>query len=265
MSILNVNKINPVGGGSTITIAGIASVTNNISVGNSVTASSFHGDGSQLTGIDSSAISSGGSVKIQANSSGATVTGVLTATNVSVGSSVTATSFFGSGAGLTGVSAGLYQSHAVICDQKASNVQGGTSLTGQFRNRDLNTELLDPDNIVSISNNHFILQAGTYYIQWDCPFYESGRGATELVTVANSGSGSATRIAIGAVAWSGVSGGSENYAHGNSRGWHRVTISSETYFAIRYQCDTSVSTYGLGVEAQHTDSIFTVVEIYKET
>ena len=47
MSILNVNKINPVGGGSTITIAGIASVTNNISVGNSVTASSFHGN---LTG-----------------------------------------------------------------------------------------------------------------------------------------------------------------------------------------------------------------------
>ena len=44
MSILNVNKINPVGGGSTITIAGIASVTNNISVGNSVTASSFHGN-----------------------------------------------------------------------------------------------------------------------------------------------------------------------------------------------------------------------------
>ena len=38
MSILNVNKINPVGGGSTITIAGIASVTS------SVTAPSFVGD-----------------------------------------------------------------------------------------------------------------------------------------------------------------------------------------------------------------------------
>ncbi len=37
MSILNVNKINPVGGGSTITIAGIASVTS------SVTAPSFVG------------------------------------------------------------------------------------------------------------------------------------------------------------------------------------------------------------------------------
>ena len=33
MSILNVNKINPVGGGSTVTIAGIASVTNNLTVG----------------------------------------------------------------------------------------------------------------------------------------------------------------------------------------------------------------------------------------
>ena len=66
MSILNVNKINPVGGGSTITIAGIASVTNNltatnISAGSSVTANSFHGDGSQLTGIsvDSTKIETG--------------------------------------------------------------------------------------------------------------------------------------------------------------------------------------------------------------
>ena len=51
MSILNVNKINPVGSGSTITITGIASVTNAVSVGNSVTANTFHGDGSQLTSI----------------------------------------------------------------------------------------------------------------------------------------------------------------------------------------------------------------------
>ena len=168
----------------------------------------------------------------------------------------------GSGA-LSFAKAGLYQSYAVVCDKKASNVQGGTSQTGGFYQRDLNHELIDPDNIVSLSSNHFVLQAGTYTIQWSCPFYESGRGATELVTVANSGSGGATRIAIGAVAWSGVPD-SNNYPHGNSRGWHRVTISSETYFAIRYRCDSSVNTYGLGVEASYTDSIYTVVEIYKE-
>ena len=39
-------------------------------------------------------------------SKGINVTGIVTATNVSIGSSVTATSFFGSGAGLSGVSAG---------------------------------------------------------------------------------------------------------------------------------------------------------------
>ncbi len=66
MSILNVNKINPVGGGSTITIAGIASVTSNISVSGSIVAGStitgeHHGDGSNLTGInvDSTKIETG--------------------------------------------------------------------------------------------------------------------------------------------------------------------------------------------------------------
>ena len=39
MSILNVNKISPVGGGSTVTIAGIASAT------------TFQRDGAQLTGV----------------------------------------------------------------------------------------------------------------------------------------------------------------------------------------------------------------------
>ena len=168
----------------------------------------------------------------------------------------------GSGA-LSFAKAGLYQSYAVVCDKKASNVQGGTSQTGGFYQRDLNHELIDPDNIVSLSSNHFVLQAGTYTIQWSCPFYESGRGATELVTVANSGSGGATRIAIGTCAWSGVQD-SNNYSQHNSQGWHRVTIGSETYFAIRYRCDSSTTTYGLGVESTFTDSIYTVVQIYKE-
>ena len=64
MSILNVNKINPVGGGSTITIAGIASVTNAISVGNSVTANAFYGSGSNLTGITGTTINSNGANRI---------------------------------------------------------------------------------------------------------------------------------------------------------------------------------------------------------
>ena len=60
MSILNVNKINPVGGGSTITITGIASVTNNITAID-VTATGtitgeHHGDGSNLTNLPTTAL-----------------------------------------------------------------------------------------------------------------------------------------------------------------------------------------------------------------
>ena len=48
------------------------------------TATSFSGDGSALTGIDATALKdSGGSVKVQANTSGMVVTGVATATTFS--------------------------------------------------------------------------------------------------------------------------------------------------------------------------------------
>ena len=52
-----------------------------------VTATSFSGDGSGLSGIDASSLKSGGVVKVQANSSGAVVTGVATATQITVGDS----------------------------------------------------------------------------------------------------------------------------------------------------------------------------------
>lgn len=58
-----------------------------------ITATSFSGDGSGLTGIDATALKdSGGSVVVQANTSGAVVTGILTAT-----------SFSGNGGSLTGI------------------------------------------------------------------------------------------------------------------------------------------------------------------
>ena len=79
MSILNVNKINPVGGGSTITIAGIASVTNNISVGNSVTAGSFVGpiEGNVTGNVTGNADTASG---LSGNAS-INTTGIVTATS----------------------------------------------------------------------------------------------------------------------------------------------------------------------------------------
>mgnify|MGYP001254256599 CR=1 FL=1 len=53
-----------------------------------VTASSYRGDGSQLTGID--ALKNGSDVKVQANASGAVVTGIITATERISGVTTTA-------------------------------------------------------------------------------------------------------------------------------------------------------------------------------
>ena len=61
-----------------------------------VFASTYFGDGSQLTGIDAATLKSGGVTKAEANPNGVIVTGVLTAT-----------SFEGNGANLTNLPAGL--------------------------------------------------------------------------------------------------------------------------------------------------------------
>ena len=67
--------------------------THNINSTGVITATSFHGDGANLTGIDASAIRHNGNAKVQAISTGATVTG-----NLDVSGTIT-----GDGSNLTGV------------------------------------------------------------------------------------------------------------------------------------------------------------------
>ena len=128
------NPLIPVGAGNTH-ILNVGVVTcNNIAAGSSITAGTFYGSGANLSSLNVTAIKSGGSVKAQANADGVFVTGILTATNFKTGVSnlhnlgltlssgqldigsnikagsagvITATSFSGSGANLTGIPAGL--------------------------------------------------------------------------------------------------------------------------------------------------------------
>ena len=70
-------------------------VAGGLNVAGVVTATSFSGDGSSLTGIDATALKdSGGNVKVQANTDGIVVSGIATATT-----------FGGSGANLTSLNA----------------------------------------------------------------------------------------------------------------------------------------------------------------
>ena len=50
-----------------------------------------------------------------------------------------------------------FTSYAIICDEKAAGTNGGDFSASTWTTRDLNTEIADPDSIVSISSNQFTL------------------------------------------------------------------------------------------------------------
>ena len=217
MSILNVNKINPVGGGSTITITGIASVTNNISVGNSVTATdvivtnvsasssvtatTFHGDGSNLTGIDATSIKhTDGNVKIQANNSGSIVTGILTVTKNedakiilkgdSVGVGTTST---------TGRNSGVSTATGTLI----FNSTEGTLQVYNGRGWD------SCSNIFTATGGNTTYTQGAYKVHVftsNGDFVSDGSGSVDVLVVAGGGGGGATSRPNHNGAWAGGGG-----------------------------------------------------------
>ena len=76
--------------GAVVPATGTISGAGGINVTGVVTATSFSGDGSALTGIDATALKdSGGNVKIQANASGSVLSGVSTITTLDVSGNAT--------------------------------------------------------------------------------------------------------------------------------------------------------------------------------
>ena len=94
---------------------------------------------------------------IDASASG--LTGALPALDAANLTSIPAANIVGvctSGLTKTG-GFGKFASYALIADQKAQGTISGSFTSGDWRTRDLNTELSDADDIVSISSNQFTL------------------------------------------------------------------------------------------------------------
>ena len=160
--------------------------------------------------------------------------------------------------GVTGTGVGgKFASYAIIADQKASNATGGSSSTGSFNTRDLNTELADPDGIVSISSNQFTLQAGSYLIKASAPAFKAQRHQIIVQNITDS-----SVSIVGSCEYN------DNSAQVQTRSFlaGRVTISAAKVFEIRHRIDNAEGTFGLGVEWNFDTlaSIYTIVEIFKE-
>ena len=157
-----------------------------------------------------------------------------------------------------------FTSYAIIADIKASNADGGDFDSGAWRTRDLNTEIADPDGIVSLSSNQFTLGAGTYLIEFSAPACRLGSHQTRLYNATTS-----SEVQIGTSHYAPPSSG---HADQNSMGAGRVTITGSTAFEIQhrgaYDSNVGEDTYGFGVGTAggHNwgSTMFCLVKIYKE-
>ena len=203
-------------------------------VAGSVSAPSIVGDdtntGISFPSADTIKFSTGGVERMQISNSGVTGTGV----------------------------GGKFASYAIICDQKGTSTPGGSSSTGTFNTRDLNTELSDPDGIVSISSNQFTLQAGSYLIHASSPAHGAARHQILIWNATDS-----SIVAVGTSEYSNQSSTTTSRAFATGR----TTISGAKAFEIRHRVGTAKSGDGLGVESNFDTlaSIYTLVEIYKES
>ena len=109
-------------------------------------------------------------------SKGLSTTGIVTATNVSVGSSVTATTFHGSGAGLTGVSAGKVVKFGLqnntVTDQYVQ--QSSYQLVGTAATY---TATSASNKLLILHNHSLLIEDGGF---WRMALYRDGLSGTQL-------------------------------------------------------------------------------------
>ena len=151
---------------------------------------------------------------------------------------------------------GLFSSYAILQEQQSAGTHGGGNASGSWTTRTLNTEVADPDGIVTLSSNEFQVAAGSYLIRWRSPHYKAGVTQTRLYDVTNTavrGSGSAANV------------GTSESAQYDSEGAVRVTPSGTTTYRIEYQSTSVKATNGLGQAGDKGETeIYTHVEIWKE-
>jgi hypothetical protein len=149
---------------------------------------------------------------------------------------------------------------AIIVDKKVQGIDGGTFNQGSWITRELNTKILDDYNIVDISNNKFILQRGSYLIQWSAPAFNVEKHMSRLRNISDN-------ITV-------ITGSSENsfVAPNNggcttrSIGFARVEIDEPKLFEIQHYGNVDVSDNGFGVASDISGEYekYTFVEIFKE-
>ena len=147
--------------------------------------------------------------------------------------------------------------YAIICDQKAQNTDGGTFTAGAWQKRNLNTTIADPDSIVTIANDQFTLQAGSYFIEARSPAYGVDSHRIRLYNATDS-----SEVQLGPSSYSREA--TSDLGYDDAHLFARVTITSATAFEIQHRSMTDRSNNGFGVPTNFGAEIYTTVKIFKE-
>ena len=149
-----------------------------------------------------------------------------------------------------------FVSYAFLADRHGATAgDRGTFTAGAWQTREINTEVVDTDNIVTLSSNQFTLQAGTYQIKFGACAYKVNRHITRLRQISP-----AATIAAGSSQYSWATDANLQW----SRGFARLTISQATAYEIQHYCQTTGSSNGFGFQMTYSTSDYVQVEIYKE-
>lgn len=140
--------------------------------------------------------------------------------------------------------------HFVLEDQKSQNTNGGTATSGAWRDRDLNTELYDPDGLVSLASNLFTLGAGTWVIGWRAPASQVERHQARLYNNSDS--------SVAGTGDSGFAPGPE-FTVVYSQGLARLVLGASKAFKIQHRVSATVSNVGFGRAANLATEIYTRV------
>ncbi|WP_281405007.1 hypothetical protein [Nitratireductor sp. XY-223] len=141
--------------------------------------------------------------------------------------------------------------NAVIEDQKTSGTDGGTATSGSWGTRDLNTEVRDPDGLVSIASNEFTVTENGW-VEWTCPFQGCGFVQTRLYNVTDS-----VEVAMGDILRLGTA-----FADGGICGGGAAVEANHTY-RIEYRCSDTKTNTGLGDGNNYGTAVFTRVKYWK--
>ena len=144
---------------------------------------------------------------------------------------------------------------AMIWDEKAVTVSGGTFTAGAWGERDLNTKN-DPDSLVTVASNAVtIAVAGKYLIRASAP-----ANAVDVHQVRLNINNSS--YVLGTSTYSPLP---NYYGFGRSEVIHVATLTVNDVLRLEHRCTTTYNSYGFGLAQAWGVNIYSIMELIQWT